>query len=211
MKNLRLKETKLDYYDEFINNADIAVKISEMLKEFIDNFDSHKSKEVENKVHKLENEADQNLHRILNFLISDFLPPIDREDIVLLVNRIDDTIDCIDEIVINLDIYNILELREDLNEYIELINKICLMQKDMMERFKNIKKHEEVQKLVIDINNTEEQADKIYEKSIKDLYQNGKDPIEIMKWNTIYNSIENCFDSFESVANTVGEIVLKNL
>ena len=211
MKNLKLKETKLDYYDEFINNADIAVKISEMLKEFIENFDSHKSKEVESKVHKLENDADQNLHRILNYLISDFLPPIDREDIVLLVNRIDDTIDCIDEIVINLDIYNILSLREDLKDYIELINNVCFMQKDMMEKFKTTKKYEEVQKIVIEINNKEEQGDKLYEKSIKELYENETNPIEIMKWNTIYNSLENCFDSFESVANTIGEIVLKNL
>jgi len=47
-------------------------------------------------VHQIENEADKNLHEIINYLIKDFLPPIEREDIITLSHRIDDVIDCID-------------------------------------------------------------------------------------------------------------------
>ena len=47
-------------------------------------------------VHQIENEADKNLHEIINYLIKDFLPPIEREDIITLSYRIDDVIDCID-------------------------------------------------------------------------------------------------------------------
>ena len=65
-------------------------------------------------------------------------------------------------------------------------------------------------RFIIEINNTEENGDKIYEKSIKNLFTNETNSIEILRWNTIYNSLENCIDSFENVANTVGEIILKN-
>ena len=65
-------------------------------------------------------------------------------------------------------------------------------------------------KAIIEINNFEENGDKIYEKSIKSLFKNETNSIEILRWNTIYNSLENCIDSYESVANTIGEIILKN-
>ena len=210
MKDFRLKEPKYDYYDEFIKTADIAVEISGTLKEYIENFDVNSSQEVEEKVHKLENDADKNLHKMLKFLVKDFLPPIDREDIVLLANKLDDIIDCLDEIVINLDILDVISLRDDFKNFIEIINKSSIMLKGMFQNFKNIKKYDEIHKMVVGINNIEEEGDKIYENAIRELYKNESNPVEILKWNTIYNSIENSIDSYESVANTVGEIALKN-
>ena len=210
MKNFRSKEPKYNYYDEFIKNADIVLEISSILKEYINNFNVDSSQEVEEKVHKLENDADKNLHKMLNFLVKDFLPPIDREDIVLLANKTDDIIDYLDEIVINLDILDIISVRDDFKECIEIINKLSIMLKGMFENFKNTKKYDEIHKMVVGINNIEEEGDKIYENAIRELFKNESNSVEILKWNTIYNSIENTIDAYESVANTVGEIALKN-
>lgn len=210
MKILRLKENRLDYYDEFIKNAEIAVKIATELKTYTENFNMNISTEIEEKVHKLENDADKNLHETLDFLAKDFLPPIEREDIVLLANRIDDIIDYLDEIAINFNILNVTVIREDFKEFIEIINKLAVLLKEMLEKFKDKKNYGDVHKFIIEINNTEENGDKIYEKSIKNLFTNETNSIEILRWNTIYNSLENCIDSFENVANTVGEIILKN-
>lgn len=203
------KLPKLNYYDEFIKNANIAVEMSNILKDFIDNYENESAKEIEKEVHLFETEADQNLHALLNFLIKDFLPPIDREDIVLLANRIDDVIDNIDEIVINLNIFNIINLREDIHEFIGLINRCCNLQKEIMEKFKSSKKYEEIRELVIKMNHFEEHGDRIYENSIRKLFKE-ENSIEMLKWEKIYTSFEECFDSFESVANTLREIVLKN-
>lgn len=210
MKDFRLKEKNLNYYDEFIKNANIAIEISTILKKHAENYDINNSTEVEEKVHKLENDADKNLHETIDYLVKDFLPPIEREDIVLLVNKIDDIIDYLDEIAINFNILNIVVLRDNFLEFMELFNNVSVLLKEMLENFKDKKKHEEVYKYLIEINNIEENGDKLYEKAIKSLFTTEKDPIEIIKWKTIYNTLENGIDSFESVANTIGEIVLKN-
>ena len=210
MKDFRLKEKNFNYYDEFIKNANIAIEISTILKKHAENYDINNSTEVEEKVHKLENDADKNLHETIDYLVKDFLPPIEREDIVLLVNKIDDIIDYLDEIAINFNILNIVVLRDNFLEFMELFNKVSILLKEMLENFKDKKKHEEVYKYLIEINNIEENGDRLYEKAIKSLFTTEKDPIEIIKWNTIYNTLENGIDSFESVANTIGEIVLKN-
>ena len=210
MKTLKLKEKKFDYYDKFINDAEITVEISNILKTYSENFDINTSTEIENKVHKLENDADKNLHETLEHLIKDFLPPIEREDIVLLANKIDDIVDYLDEIAINFNILNITVLRNDFKEFIDIINKLAVLLKEMLERFRDKKSFNEIHKFIIEINNIEENGDKIYENSIKYLFKNETNSIEVLKWNIIYNTLENCIDSFESVANTIEEIILKN-
>ena len=174
-----MKKQELNYYDEFIKNIEIAYQISNILKEYIDKFKTEDSEEIEQKVHKLENDADYNLHNLKNYLVKDFLPPIEREDIILLVNKIDDVIDNLDEIVIDFNILNVTDLREDIKAFIDLICKITIKLKDMMNYFKNMKKYDETKKIIIDINNLEEQGDKLYENAIKNLYNTQKDDIEI--------------------------------
>ena len=205
-----MKKQELNYYDEFIKNVEIALQMSTILKEYSNEFDYDKSETNEIRVHKLENDADQNLHMILNYLIKDFLPPIEREDIVMLANKIDDVIDNIDEIVINLDILDVKKLREDFKDFTNLIYEICLKQKELMTKFKNINKYEEIEEMVVYINKLEEMGDRLYENAIRDLYRNENNAIEISKWHRIYDCLENCFDSCESVAVCVEEIMMKN-
>ena len=140
MKDFRLKEKNFNYYDEFIKNANIAIEIATILKTHSENFDINNSTEVEEKVHKLENDADKNLHETIDYLVKDFLPPIEREDIVLLVNKIDDIIDYLDEIAINFNILNIVVLRDNFLEFMELFNKVSVILKEMLENFKDKKK-----------------------------------------------------------------------
>lgn len=205
-----MKKIELNYYDEFIKNADYALEISMILKDYIEHFDYNKSEQTENNVHQLENDADKNLHKILNYLITDFIPPIEREDIVALSHRIDDVIDSIDEVVINLDILNVIYLRNDFKAFADLIYQGCFDLKQMMLNFKNLKEYDETRKMVVSINKLEESGDKLYQQAIKNLYTSETNVIEIQKWHTIYNCVETCFDALENVANCVEEIILKN-
>lgn len=210
MNDFKLKGNKFNYYDTFIKNADIAVEISTILNSHTEEFDSTISIELEEEVHILENEADKNLHETLEFLAKDFLPPIEREDIVLLANRIDDIIDYLDEIAINFNILNIQNVRDDFKDFVQIINKLSILLKEILEKFKDKRNYDKISNVIIDINNIEEEGDRIFEKAIKDLYNNETNPIEVLRWNTIYNILENCCDSYENVANTIGEIILKN-
>lgn len=205
-----MKKKELNYFDEFIKNVDICCEISNIIKQHINNFKNEDAKEIENIVHKLENDADLNLHNIKNYLIKDFLPPIEREDIVLLVNKIDDVIDNLDEIIIDLNIFNVNYLRDDFKEFVELICQMSIKLRDIMNRFKERKKYEQIINMIIEINGLEEQGDKLYENSIKNLYNTEQNPVEILKWHNIYTTLEEAIDSFESVADYIEEIIMKN-
>ena len=205
-----MKKQELNYFDEFIKNVEIAYEMSIILKEYVAKFDNEKSTEMELKVHKLEIDADHNLHNILSYLVKDFLPPIEREDIVNLANKIDDLVDNIDEIIIDLDILDVKYLRNDFKDFSDLLCQICYKVKEMMNRFKNLKKYEEIIEMKVETNKLEEVGDRLFEKAIKKLYQNEENAINITRWTTIYNCIENCYDSCEIIANCVEEIIMKN-
>ena len=42
------------------------------------------------------------------------------------------------------------------------------------------------------------------------MYKNEKDAIQIIKWTNIYETVENCFDDCESIADCIEEVLLKN-
>lgn len=204
------KKEEYNYFNEFVKNSKYIVESAEILKETIANYSEAKLEENIAKVHKLENEADKTLHDMRSYLIKDFLPPIDREDIVLIGHRLDDIEDYLDEILINFNILNISNVREDALEFTELLIKCANSVKDALENFENFKKAEVVKEKTIAINVLEERADRMFEKAMKKLYKEEKDPLEIIKWTTIYNCMENTTDACEKIADCLEDVVVKN-
>ena len=204
------KKEEYNYFNEFVKNSKYIVESAEILKETMQNYSEGILEENITKVHKLENEADKTLHNMRSYLIKDFLPPIDREDIVLIGHRLDDIEDFIDEILINFNILNISKVREDVLEFTEILIECANSVKDALENFENFKKADVVKEKTIAINVLEEKADRMYEKAMKNLYKEEKDPVEIIKWTTIYNCMENTTDACEKIADCLEDVVMKN-
>lgn len=204
------KKNEFNYFDEFEKSAKLAKEATEELKKYIKDFKNINSEEEMKKIHDIENKGDNNLHELKNYLLKDFLPPIDREDILLLSYKIDDLIDSIDEIVIDMNIYNVDEITDNMKTSIDLLVKATNSVYNLIVELKNLKKVQEIKDRVVKVNEIEEQADRLYEKSIKDLYINEKEVVEILKWSNIYETLEECFDACESIAYTVEEILVKN-
>jgi len=205
-----MKKKEMNYYDEFINMSNYAIEISMTFKGLIESYNYDDAKEQEKKVHEKEREADKSQHKILNYLIKDFVPPLEREDIINITRRLDDVVDNIDEVMIDLDILTVKELRPNMSKYVELMEVATNKMKDLFVSFKDMKNYDELKKIIVAINGMEEQGDKLFQESIRDLYTNEKDAIEVVRWTTIYNKLEDCFDSIETIAEYVDEAFMKN-
>ena len=207
---MKKKKNEFNYFDEFVKSAELAKEVVNELKKYIDNFSKIDSEEEMKKIHELENKGDDNLHELKNYLLKDFLPPIDREDILNLAYELDDLIDNIDEVVIDLNIYNVTQIKENMKNSIELLLKATESIYNLITELKNLKKIQEIKDKVVEVNTIEEEADRLYEKSTQELYKEEKEVVEILKWSNIYETIEDCFDACESIAYSVEEILVKN-
>lgn len=204
------KKNNYDYFDEFIHLSDCIIKSSEILKDVFINFDIKKLDEKTIEVHNLENESDMIIHDMRSYLIKDFLPPIDREDIAQIGHKLDNIEDSIDEILINLKILSITEIKEDVTEIIDILILSAKAVKEMFCDFKNLRKLDLIKKKIIEVNDLEEQGDRAYEKLMTSLYKNEKDAINLVKWTNIYNCLEDAIDFCEQVGDCLEDVILMN-
>ena len=205
-----MKKENYNYFNEFILLTDYIVQSANTLKEIMENFDKNVLDTDITEIHKLENEADHIVHKMREYLIKDFLPPIDREDVVLIANKLDNIEDGIDEVLINTKILAIEEINDDVIELIYILVKCCEAVREIFIDFNNFKKIDLIKEKTINVNMLEEQGDKVYEKIMSKLYRNEKNPIELIKWTNIYNCLEATIDCCEEVADSVDEVVMKN-
>ncbi|MBQ8299166.1 MAG: DUF47 family protein [Clostridia bacterium] len=204
------KKNEFSYFEQFTKAASLAKDATKELKNYISNFNGESAAEEKKKIHDIENQADNILHELKRFLLKDFLPPIDREDIVAIAHKIDDLVDEIDEVVIDIDIFIITEIKENMKKSIELLETAVGTTYDLIVAMNNLKNVNEIKNKVIEVNKLEEEADKLYENSVKELYKNEKDPIQIIKWSRMYETLEDCFDACENIADCIEEVLLKN-
>lgn len=204
------KKEELNYFDEFIKNADYAREIITKLKEIINNFNPSDIEAKTKEIHEIEIKADRNLHKLKNYLLKDFLPPIDREDILNIAHKIDDIIDGVDEIIIDANIFNVTKIKQDMKYSLDVLQETINKTYDLLVDFKNMKNIGAIQKQAIEVNNLEEQGDRRYEQSMKNLFTEEKDAVEVIKWEKVYEAIETSFDSCENVADSVEEVLMKN-
>lgn len=205
-----MKKEKYNYFDEFIKLSDYIVQSAEILKDTFVNFHADKLEEKTKEVHVLENEADRIIHVMRNNLIKDFMPPIDREDITLIAHRLDDIEDSIDEIMINMKIYNVTMIREDVNEITDILLKATNAVKEMFLNFKNFNKRAIIKQKIIEVNSLEEEGDRVYEKLMSNLYRKEVSSIELIKWTKIYEWLENAIDCCEQVSDCAEDVIVSN-
>ncbi|MBQ7338812.1 MAG: DUF47 family protein [Clostridia bacterium] len=79
-----------------------------------------------------------------------------------------------------------------------------------MGEFENFKKSKKIRPLIVELNDVEEECDKIYLASMRALTKKSTDVLETVSWRKIYESLEACADACEHVSECVGSVIMKN-
>ena len=204
------KKEKYSYFEEFIKIAEHIEESSNKLKELMNDYNEENLDKSIEEIHKLEHSSDRIVHKMRKFLIKDFLPPLEREDIAVIVNKLDDIEDGIDEIAIDFKIINIEYIKQDTLEIIDILVKATTAVKGIFEKLSDLKHPELVEEKLVIVNRLEEQGDRVYEKIISNLYKEEKDPIELIKWVNIYKGFEETIDSCEQISDCIQDVIMKN-
>ena len=206
------KSKKLDYFVSFKDQAQLAIEESELLIESVKGFkDCEGLEDVLLRAHAIENQGDEICHDVFTAIATDFITPIEREDIMQLTQFLDDILDCIEDVMQRFYMYDITDMHKDALEFAEIIEKSCHAIAVAMEDFRNFKKSKTFRQSLIEINSFEEDADALYMRVIRDMHINDKDdPLRILTWSQIFSRIERCTDACEHAADTMQTVMLKN-
>lgn len=155
----------------------------------------------------VEHRCDEISADILQRLHKTFVTPIDREDIHALVRALDDVIDDIDASADMLRLYRIERVRPAARELSRAIVSAC----DEMQRgVLALGKREDVSKAVREISNIENQADGAYTTGVGQLFEEEKDPIQVIKWKEILDMLEGATDRCKDVAKVLEAVYVKH-
>lgn len=199
-----------DYFEMFTQGVAYACEAADLLRSSFEHYEPEQLRTRIDEMHRIEHTADGVKHDMMQQLMKEFLPPIEREDIMELASTIDDVTDSIEDVLLRMYMFNITTLRDDVQEYTDIILKCCDALKEMTMELRNFRKSATLRERVIVINHLEEEGDRFYTEAMRRLYTEEKDAVAVMAWTTLYDRLERCCDRCEDVADVVERVIMKN-
>lgn len=160
-----------------------------------------------NEIKEVEHKCDFLTHELIQRLNKTFVTPIDREDIHEMARLLDDVMDAIDDAAALIPTYRITTIRPGVRELAHVIAE----QADQLRlALAALERKSGVMDYAVEINRLENEADRIYQRILGELFDQEKDPIMIIKWKEIIGMLEHATDAAEDVANLLENIVVKH-
>jgi len=204
---VRLRFTPRDttFFDLLAESAQLLVTGANLLAELLE-ADRKDRKAIALKLNDAEHDADEATHTIMRRLNQTFVTPFDRDDIYQLASNLDDCMDYMEEAADLIVLYKLEELPKRISDQVQVLQRAAELTAEAMPR---LRKMADLTEYWIEINRLENQADKSYRKLLAQLFDDGLDPVTLMKLKEVVDKLEDAADAFETVANTVEAIALK--
>jgi predicted phosphate transport protein (TIGR00153 family) len=154
-----------------------------------------------------EQDGDRITHDIIQRLNQTFVTPIDREDIYALASALDDVVDYTEEVADYLGLYKIEAPMSQAQDLAHVLQAAARQIAEAMPRLRGFK---DISHYTVEINRLENDGDRITREAIASLFDNGIDPMVVIRWKDIFERLEEAIDATERVANILEGIVIKN-
>jgi uncharacterized protein len=194
-----------EFFDLFEEAGGNILRCAALLEEMLRDYPERN--ELAREILICEQEGDRITHDIIQRLNQTFVTPIDREDIYALSSALDDIVDYTEEVADYLGLYKIeapMQQAQDLAEVLHLASR------QISEALPRLRGFKDLSHYTVEINRLENDGDRIVREAIASLFDNGIDPMVVIRWKDIFERLENAIDSTERVANIIEGIVIKN-
>jgi hypothetical protein len=198
----------MNFYDLFERGATKVNEGVQLLGDLVKDFTNVPLKAK--RIKDVEHEADLITHETVAKLNKTFLTPLDREDIHNLISSLDNILDHIEAAADKFSLYRITEVKPDAVLLTDILSHAVQEVQTTIGQLRTLKGADSVLKHCIEINRLENEGDFVYRSAIAKLFEKGDNPLEVIKWKEVYDSIENAIDSCEDVANVIEAVALKN-
>src|SRR3954466_3047521 len=178
-----------------------AALLEEMLRDYPDRADLARDILI------CEQEGDRITHDIIKRLNQTFVTPIDREDILALASALDDVVDFTEEVADYLGLYKIEAPMDQAQDLAKVLHQAGRQINEALPRLRGFK---DISHYTVEINRLENDGDRIVREAIASLFDNGIDPMVVIRWKDIFERLENAIDATETVATIIEGIVIKN-
>jgi uncharacterized protein Yka (UPF0111/DUF47 family) len=202
-----LPKDKLFYplFDQACNNM---VEVAKVLENALKSDSVTRIQSYET-INLLEKQGDEITHAIMRETGNTFVVPFDREDIHALAIAIDDVVDYIYGTSKRLDIYKVHQISPAMVRLAEIITLSAIELQSAVREMRSLRNVRKVKAHLHTINTLENEADKIMNSTIADLFKNETDAMVILKTKEVITFLENATDKCEEAAHVIDSVIIK--
>jgi uncharacterized protein len=193
------------FFDLFEEAGGNILRAAELLERMLRTYPEHG--DIARDILICEQEGDRITHDIISLLNATLVTPIDREDIFELAGKLDDIVDFIEEVADFLGLYAI----EAPMEQAQVMSRVLLDAARQLEQaMPRLRSFGDIHHFTVELHRLENEGDRLVREALGSLFQEGIDPIVVIRWKDIYERLEAAIDSTEKVAHVLESIVIKN-
>jgi uncharacterized protein Yka (UPF0111/DUF47 family) len=177
-----------------------------LLRDLFAEFPEHA--ELAAEVRDCEHHGDHIAHEILSRLAErgSRVSEIDAADVHALTGALDDIVDNAEEAADQLGLYRVEAPMEQAQAMTEVL--VCAAV-EVAASLRGLRDGEDIGGGLDEIHRLEKQADRIVREAVASLFVNGIDPMIVIRWKDIFETLEASVDACETVANVLEGITLK--
>jgi uncharacterized protein Yka (UPF0111/DUF47 family) len=82
--------------------------------------------------------------------------------------------------------------------------------RQIAEAMPRLRKFDDISHYTVEIHRLENDGDRVVREALASLFEEGIDPMVVIRWKDIYERLESAIDATEHVANVLQSIVIKN-
>ena len=218
------RKPKFDYFEHFVLISNCAVEYAEALLAYMEKNAAiaaegrepditHAIQRYE-ELHEIEERSDSYRHAVAENLITEFLAPLEREDIMVMADELDDLVDELEEVLQRMYMYDVHVVDPTVIKMMGLAHKATLSINALCQQFHNFKKHEVIRTHIVAVNDVEEEADRLYIEAMHQGFARAKavghTSIDALGQAELLTALEEVCDMCEDIASTVATIMMKN-
>ena len=153
-----------------------------------------------------EQEGDRITHDIIQRLNSTFVTPIDREDIYGLATQMDDIVDYAEQVAAQMGLYGVEASMEQAVDFSEVLVGAG---EQIAQALRCLRTGTDMGPHLVEIHRLENEGDRLQRDGVASLFAGGIDPMVVIRWKDIFESLEAAVDACETVAHVLEGITLK--
>ncbi|NMB75132.1 MAG: DUF47 family protein [Myxococcales bacterium] len=163
-------------------------------------------------IKELEHECDSVTHMTIDLIHRTFITPLDRDEIMELVSKMDNVMDCAETAASRMVRFKLVCVPTRLVELARVLEKAVAQVVVAVEKLQHGRKHEaELREIFKEIHRLENEGDEIVHAGVAALFDDFADkPLEVIKLKEIFEIVERGIDECEDVANVIEGITMEH-
>ncbi|MGI8579173.1 MAG: DUF47 domain-containing protein [Solirubrobacteraceae bacterium] len=194
-----------EYFDLFEEAGTNIVRAADLLDQMLRNYPETSG--LARDILVCEQEGDRITHDVIRRLNQTFVTPIDREDIYELASALDDIVDFTEEVADFLGLYKIEAPMEQAQRLSHILLQAC---RQIQQAIPRMRTFNDISHFTVEVNRLENDGDRVVREALASLFDNGIDPMVVIRWKDIFERLEAAIDSTEKAAYILEGIVIKN-